>query len=207
MADNHIARRAEPPSADYRLDVTIRNNRVLHYMQQMGYRTAAELSRAANLDPGTVGEIINLKRAAVTKRGGWSVPAMRIADVLACEPGDLWTDVQRETALKTNRSAVELSERQAEELLASSDPYEVVMIEDRNSHIQEALDALRPREADVLRMHFGLAPYYREHTLQAIGEKYGVNAQTIRHVEAKALRQLRHPGSKAADLSPAEDYK
>jgi RNA polymerase primary sigma factor len=52
------------------------------------------------------------------------------------------------------------------------------------------LDRLTPREADVLRLRFGLgdAP---EHTLEEVGHRYSVSRERIRQIEAGALRRLR----------------
>jgi RNA polymerase primary sigma factor len=54
------------------------------------------------------------------------------------------------------------------------------------------LETLKPREARVLRLRYGLdGP--REHTLEEIGKKLGVTRERIRQIEAHALRRLYHP--------------
>jgi RNA polymerase primary sigma factor len=54
------------------------------------------------------------------------------------------------------------------------------------------LETLKPREARVLRLRYGLDGR-REHTLEEIGKKLGVTRERIRQIEAQALRRLRHP--------------
>lgn len=58
--------------------------------------------------------------------------------------------------------------------------------------IEKCLDKLKPREAKVLELRFGLDGE-RERTLEEIGKIYGVTRERIRQIEAKALRKLRHP--------------
>ena len=54
------------------------------------------------------------------------------------------------------------------------------------------LDTLQPREAEVLRLRFGLDDG-RARTLEEVGREFKVTRERIRQIEAKALRKLRHP--------------
>jgi RNA polymerase primary sigma factor len=58
--------------------------------------------------------------------------------------------------------------------------------------LDSVLGTLKPREADVVRLRFGLDER-GDHTLEEIGQIYGVTRERIRQIEAKALRQLSHP--------------
>ena len=58
--------------------------------------------------------------------------------------------------------------------------------------VAEALADLTPREQRILRMRFGLGGA-SEHTLQEVGETFGVTRERIRQIEAKALEKLRRP--------------
>ena len=58
--------------------------------------------------------------------------------------------------------------------------------------ISAALDSLDQREANVLRMRYGLDGY-RAHTLEEVGLAFNVTRERIRQIEAKALRKLKHP--------------
>ena len=58
--------------------------------------------------------------------------------------------------------------------------------------LKEILDTLTEREADVLRMRFGMYDG-RTHTLEEVGQTFGVTRERIRQIENKAIRKLRHP--------------
>ncbi len=58
--------------------------------------------------------------------------------------------------------------------------------------LKEILDTLTEREADVLRMRFGMYDG-RTHTLEEVGQLFGVTRERIRQIENKAIRKLRHP--------------
>ena len=60
------------------------------------------------------------------------------------------------------------------------------------------LIGLSPREAQVLRMRFGIN-MNTDHTLEEVGKQFDVTRERIRQIEAKALKKLRQP-SKAALL-------
>jgi RNA polymerase primary sigma factor len=65
-----------------------------------------------------------------------------------------------------------------------------------NMLLAEALDdllgTLTEREAEVLRMRYGLYDG-RQHTLEEVGKMFGVTRERIRQIENKAIRKLRHP--------------
>ena len=58
--------------------------------------------------------------------------------------------------------------------------------------LTEILGTLTEREADVLRMRFGMYDG-RTHTLEEVGQIFGVTRERIRQIENKAIRKLRNP--------------
>ena len=58
--------------------------------------------------------------------------------------------------------------------------------------LNDVLKTLTPREAQVLRLRFGLEGGH-PHTLEEVGAIFNVTRERIRQIEAKALRKLRHP--------------
>jgi RNA polymerase primary sigma factor len=58
--------------------------------------------------------------------------------------------------------------------------------------LRTILNSLNRRERQVLEMRFGLKDG-QSHTLEEVGQAFGVTRERIRQIEAKALRKLRHP--------------
>jgi RNA polymerase primary sigma factor len=58
--------------------------------------------------------------------------------------------------------------------------------------IDAVLDTLPCREANILKLRFGLENG-RFYTLEEVGQKFGLTRERIRQIEGKALRRLRHP--------------
>lgn len=57
--------------------------------------------------------------------------------------------------------------------------------------IEDLFETLTPREADVLKLHYGWdGP---EYTLEEIGEKFDLTMERIRKIKNKALQRMRHP--------------
>jgi len=75
---------------------------------------------------------------------------------------------------------------------SSMSPEEYAINEVLKDEIQEVLCTLTPREEEVLKLRFGLNGGTC-HTLEEVGNMFGVTRERIRQIEAKALRKLRHP--------------
>ncbi len=71
-------------------------------------------------------------------------------------------------------------------------PSDAATSESLKTAINQVLDEMPPREAQVLRMRFGIG-MPSDHTLEEVGRQFGVTRERIRQIEAKALRKLRHP--------------
>lgn len=72
------------------------------------------------------------------------------------------------------------------------DPFVSVAFESLGKTLDAMLAELDPRDAEVLALRYGLNGG-EEHTLEELGQMYGVTRERIRQIEAKALGRLRHP--------------
>jgi RNA polymerase primary sigma factor len=61
-----------------------------------------------------------------------------------------------------------------------------------NLEIEKVLGTLTPREADIIRLRYGIGVGYPR-TLEEVGKIFGVTRERVRQIEAKAIRKLRHP--------------
>jgi len=77
------------------------------------------------------------------------------------------------------------------------DPDNDLMGESLKVEIERALSKLTDREAEVIRLYFGIG---REHslTLEEIGERFDLTRERVRQIKEKALRKLRHHNRSAA---------
>ncbi len=71
-------------------------------------------------------------------------------------------------------------------------PAEAATLTLLKEQLEEVLAQHSPREAEMLRLRFGLIDG-RSRTLEEVGAQFRVTRERIRQIEAKALRKLRHP--------------
>jgi RNA polymerase primary sigma factor len=75
---------------------------------------------------------------------------------------------------------------------ATPSPAQVAYENMLRAKVEEVLSTLTPREANILRLRFGLING-RSYTLKEVGQKFGLTRERIRQIESQALRRLRHP--------------
>jgi DNA-binding CsgD family transcriptional regulator len=72
------------------------------------------------------------------------------------------------------------------------DPEEELCKKDVVRVVAEMVDNLTPREAKILRMRFGIE-LTQDYSLEEVGLRFDVTRERIRQIEAKAMRDLKHP--------------
>lgn len=80
-------------------------------------------------------------------------------------------------------------------------PNEVAGRQLLKEYVQGILHDLDPREQKILKMRFGLEDGVT-HTLEEVGEEFGVTRERIRQIESKALERIREH----VDISKLRDY-
>ncbi len=73
----------------------------------------------------------------------------------------------------------------------SPNPDRELLHESLRTEIERALETLTPREADVIRLYFGLAGQHSM-TLEEIGETFDLTRERVRQIKEKAIRRLKH---------------
>ena len=73
----------------------------------------------------------------------------------------------------------------------SPNPDRKLLHESLRIEINRALETLTPREADVVKLYFGLGEH-QPMTLEEIGETFDLTRERVRHIKEKALRRLKH---------------
>ena len=80
-------------------------------------------------------------------------------------------------------------------------PSRIASLQLLRSHVQAVLQVLNPREQKILRMRFGLDDGVA-HTLEEVGQEFGVTRERIRQIEAKALEKI----LESKDMALLADY-
>lgn len=73
----------------------------------------------------------------------------------------------------------------------SPNPDKDLLHESLRTEIERALETLTPREADVIRLYFGLAGQHSM-TLEEIGETFDLTRERVRQIKEKSIRRLKH---------------
>jgi RNA polymerase primary sigma factor len=71
-------------------------------------------------------------------------------------------------------------------------PADTVVHSSLRQQIELALNSLTEREAEVIRLRFGLGQG-GDHTLEEVGARLQVTRERVRQIESKALRKLQSP--------------
>ena len=70
-------------------------------------------------------------------------------------------------------------------------PDKELLMDSLQEEVSAALDTLKDREREVIRMYFGIEREYAL-TLNEIGEEFGLTRERVRQIKEKAIRRLRH---------------
>ena len=73
----------------------------------------------------------------------------------------------------------------------SPNPDKELIHESLRTEIERALETLTPREADVIKLYFGLGNHHTM-TLEEIGETFDLTRERVRQIKEKAIRRLKH---------------
>ncbi|RMD92880.1 MAG: RNA polymerase sigma factor RpoD/SigA [Calditrichaeota bacterium] len=177
------------------------------WIRQSILQALAEQSRVVRLPLNRVGAINKVGRTLeeLEKRFGREPSMEEIADEMEM------TAYEVADVLKTSARHLSLDEPFKEEdgnslldVLESdrySPPDESLMKESLQVEIEKVLSTLKPREAEIIRLYFGLDGD-RPLTLEEIGEHFKLTRERVRQIKEKALRRLRH----RSRLEPLRKY-
>ena len=74
---------------------------------------------------------------------------------------------------------------------ATAEPDQELQMDSLQEEVAAALDTLKDREREVIKMYFGISQSYAL-TLNEIGEEFGLTRERVRQIKEKAIRRLRH---------------
>ncbi|MCI0691772.1 RNA polymerase sigma factor RpoD/SigA [candidate division KSB1 bacterium] len=177
------------------------------WIRQSILQALAEQSRVVRLPLNRVGAINKVGRALeeLEKKFGREPSMEEIADKMEM------TAYEVADVLKTSARHLSLDEPFKEDEgnslldILESDRYappdDTLMQESLQVEIDKVLSTLKPREAEIIRLYFGLDGD-RPLTLEEIGEHFKLTRERVRQIKEKALRRLRH----RSRLEPLRKY-
>lgn len=178
---------------DYRIQISIKNNHLISMMEGFGIKTAAELYRQSGVHQTIIGDALSLKIPAYLQNGKMSAATSRLCEFFACEPCDIYPDQHLHESLPINKTFIEAN---AEDLipasarLGSEDPLTLLIGDGGLANaVHLAVESLTQREQQIISARYG----EKVATLRELGEKMGICVERVRHIEARALRKMRHP--------------
>ena len=169
------------------------------WIRQSIMQALAEQSRIVRLPLNKIGSInkINKMFAHLEQIHERPPTVDEIATELEMTPADV------KQALKNNSRHVSMDAPLSESDESSSNMYEVLqsdkspkpdqnlLLESLRNEIERSLTTLSIREADVVRLYFGLDGN-AQHTLEEIGQRFDLTRERVRQIKEKAIRRLKH---------------
>jgi len=174
------------------------------WIRQSILQALAEQSRIVRLPLNKIGSINKINKAFSRLEQEFERPPSpaELAEVLEMTLDEVKQSLEnsgRHVSMDAPLSNDDDSGSSMHEVFISEDnksPIEDLMSKSLGTEIERSLHTLTAREADVVRLYFGLGA---EHslTLEEIGERFDLTRERVRQIKEKALRRLKHTSRSA----------
>ena len=167
------------------------------WIRQSILQALAEQSRIVRLPLNKIGSInkINKMYALLEQSNERPPSAEEIAKELDMTVNDVKESIKNSGRhLSMDAPLVEGEDSNLYDVLRSGEspnPDRELIHESLQTEIERALETLTPREADVVRLYFGLGDQHPM-TLEEIGETFDLTRERVRQIKEKAIRRLKH---------------
>ena len=177
---------------DYRIKITIRNERLLHAIELMGYKNVAEFCRFYDLNEERTRGIVNGSVPPVDKNNNLKSDVNEFLNILNLSVDEAFTKNQLK-GFKRTSFTTKVNEAQLLKLTNPVKNQEQKLIERQVRHA--LLDTLQkyltPREEEIIIKRYGLGTT-RIHGLDELGEQFVISRERVRQIEKKAIKKLKH---------------
>ena len=167
------------------------------WIRQSILQALAEQSRIVRLPLNKIGSInkINKTYASLEQRYEREPSAEEIASVLEISANDV-RESQRNSGRHISMDAplVDGEDSNLYDVIMSGEspnPDDSLINDSLRTEIERSLTTLTDREADVIRLYFGLGSKHAM-TLEEIGEKFDLTRERVRQIKEKGIRRLKH---------------
>jgi len=169
------------------------------WIRQSILQALAEQARIVRLPLNKIGTINRINRAYSELEQKYERPpsAEELAELLECSSEEIKQSLAhsgRHVSMDAplvdgDDSSSSMYDVLLHDTLASPD--KDLVIESLRSDIERSLCTLTPREADVVRLYYGLNGKHAL-TLEEIGERFDLTRERVRQIKEKAIRRLKH---------------
>ena len=167
------------------------------WIRQSILQALAEQSRIVRLPLNKIGSInkINKMYALLEQSNERPPTAEEIAKELDMTVNDVKESMKNSGRhLSMDAPLVEGEDSNLYDVLRSGEspnPDRELIQESLRTEIERSLETLTPREADVVRLYFGLGDQHPM-TLEEIGETFDLTRERVRQIKEKVIRRLKH---------------
>ena len=167
------------------------------WIRQSILQALAEQSRIVRLPLNKIGSInkINKAYAHLEQENERPPSPEELAEVLDMSEDDIKESMKNSGRhLSMDAPLVEGEDSNLYDVLRSGEspsPDKDLMLESLQIEIERALQTLTPREADLVRLYFGLNGKHPM-TLEEIGETFDLTRERVRQIKEKAIKRLKH---------------
>jgi len=176
-------------NTDYRLKVTIRNDRLLTAMEALGFESVSQFTQTHGLNYERTGRIFNGKLKPLNDKGELTSIAKEILSILDLEIDEAFTERQLEGFVKTSWEK-RIKEKDLLKLANPIKNHEFLLMEkDVNKILSEMLSKLPPRYEKVVRMINGIGGQ-EVCSYKKIASELNVGSYRVSQMYLKALEKL-----------------
>ena len=167
------------------------------WIRQSILQALAEQSRIVRLPLNKIGSINKInKMYAYLEQANERVPsAEEIARELDMSVNDVKESMKNAGRhISMDAPLVEGEDSNLYDVIRSNEspnPDKALILDSLRTEIERALETLTPREADVVRLYFGLSDQHAM-TLEELGETFDLTRERVRQIKEKAIRRLKH---------------
>ena len=167
------------------------------WIRQSILQALAEQSRIVRLPLNKIGSInkINKAYAKLEQEFEREPNAEEIADILEVTENEVKESMKNAGRhVSIDAPLIQDEDNTMYDVLRSEEaitPETELLYESLRKEIDRAISTLTPREADVIKLYFGLNGSHPM-TLEEIGEKFDLTRERVRQIKEKAIRRLKH---------------
>lgn len=186
--------------SDYRVKITIRNERILSLLEKAGYTnrkkgvvSVRKFCETNNIDYQRMTELVAGKLKPFTESGMMRKECEQLLEVLNVTLEDCFTERQLQ-GFNQRSFTLKMKESELQQIANPMKNQEQKLIEGQaaGTILKALAKRLTPRECNIMIMKYGLDNGI-ERSIDEISKKYGVSRSRIGQIIEKAQRKMKHP--------------